>query len=181
MSNHYTYSVPFTEDQLFRDYVTLRMTQAEIAAKYETSQKVVWLAMKKMKIPRRKAAKRNQRGDLNSSWKGGRVLQATKKKERCNYGNGYYYLKLPSHPNAAKNGYVGEHVVIATAERGRALDVGEIVHHVNLNKHDNSPGNLAITDRTTHANWHNRLEEIAAAMLSEGLVAFDVQRGYYRP
>lgn len=183
MSNKYSYSVPFTEDQLYRDYVELRMSQSEIAAKYGTTQKVVWRAMKKMGIPTRVAAKRNQYGALNATWRGGRVLVATSKRqrgERASFGNGYYYILDPTHPNANKTGYVAEHIQVATEERGRPLAEGELVHHINLDKHDNSPSNLVIASRQQHANWHNQLEEIAVSLMQEGKVAFDPVRGYYR-
>jgi hypothetical protein len=183
MSNKYTYSVPFTEDQLYRDYVELRMSQAEIAVKYSTTQKVVWRAMQKMGVPSRVAAKRNQHGALNSNWAGGRVLVATSKRqrgERTSFGNGYYYVLDPDHPNANKSGYVAEHIKVATEERGRPLSDGELVHHINLSKHDNSPSNLIVAGHQQHANWHNQLEEIAVGLMREGKVAFDPERGYYR-
>lgn len=183
MSNQYTYTTPFTEKELHRDYFLLKMSQCEIAKKYNTTQKVVWKAMKRLGFQPRKAAKRNQSGNNNSTWKGGRTLQAKKAKqrdERSSFGNGYFYLRFPEHPNANKSGYVAEHIVVATQERGRPLNSGEIVHHIDLNKHNNSPSNLAITDKTTHANWHNQLEEIAISFMLEGLVKFDPQIGYYR-
>ena len=183
MSNQYSYATPFTEGELYRDYVTLRMSQAEIAAKYGTTQKVVWRAMKKTGIPTRVAAKRSQHGSLNSAWKGGRVLRAKSKRqrgERASFGNGYYYVLDHSHPNAGKHGYVAEHIHVATQERGRPLVDGEMVHHIDLNKHNNAPDNLAITDAKNHAIWHAQLEEIAVAFMREGKVAFDPARGYYR-
>ena len=70
MSNQHTYSVPFTKKQLESDYAEGGMSQVEIAAKYQTTQKVVWLAMRRLGIATRKAAKRNQKGAANSSWKG---------------------------------------------------------------------------------------------------------------
>jgi len=183
MANQYTYSVPFTEEELARDYIDLGMTQIEIAAKYGTSQKVVWRAMNKMGIPRRKAAKRNQQGAANSTWRGGRVLVAKSKRqrgERASFGNGYYYVLDPGHPNAGAGGYVAEHIVVATAARGTPLAKGEVVHHVDLNKHNNAPENLAIATRKTHADWHSQLEEIAVSFMREGRVTFDPEVGYRR-
>lgn len=183
MSNQYSYKVPFTEEQLHRDYVSLRMSQHEIAAKYGTTQKVVWRAMQKMGIHARAAAKRNQYGHKNAYWKGGRVLTAKKQRqrgERSSFGNGYYYVLMPDHPNANKSGYVAEHILVATNQRGRPLSDGECVHHVNLNKHDNRPENLVIVLRQTHAIWHTQLEEIAVSFMAEGLVSFDSVGGYRR-
>lgn len=159
------------------------MSQTEIAAKYGTTQKVVWKAMRKMNVPTRVAAKRNQSGPLNSSWRGGRVLVAKSKRqrgERSAFGNGYYYVLMPDHPNANRSGYVAEHIVAATNHAGRPLENGEVVHHINLNKHDNRIENLALASRPEHANWHNQLEELAVSMLLEkGLIAFDAEKGGY--
>ena len=69
MSNQHTYSPPFNESVLRAEYDSGK-TQKEIAKKYNTSQKVVWLAMKRYGIAARAAAKRDQRGSKNSSWKG---------------------------------------------------------------------------------------------------------------
>ncbi len=69
MANRYTYALPFTKEQLEVDYAA-GLSQTEIAARYKTTQKVVWRAMKNLGIASRKAAKRNQRGENNDSWKG---------------------------------------------------------------------------------------------------------------
>lgn len=182
MSNQYTYTVPFTEDELLYDYEVLRMSQSEIAAKHGVTQKIVWRAMQKMGIKSRKAAKRSQRGTQNANWKGGRVLAARSKRqrgERSSFGNGYYYVLMPDHPNANRSGYVAEHILVITEHVGRALRKGEVVHHINLNKHDNRLENLAIARRQQHANWHVQLEELAVQLMNEGKIAFTVEHGYY--
>jgi hypothetical protein len=183
MSNQFSYTIPFTEAELHRDYVQLGMSQAEIAAKYSTTQKVVWRAMRKMGVPTRKAAKRNQTRAKNSTWKGGRVLCARVKRqrgERASFGNGYFYLLLPDHPNANKGGYVAEHIAVWTAHAGRPIRDGEMIHHINLNKHDNRIENLAMTTAAEHALWHNQLEELAVTLLlRQGRITFDPTKGGY--
>ncbi len=181
MSNKYTYSVPFTEEELLHDYTVSLMSQTEIGTKYNTTQHVVWRAMKKMGIATRKAKKRNQYGSLNSSWKGGRVLSGASKRqrgERAAFGNGYYYVLQPDHPNAGSGGYVAEHIAKITKHIGRALCKGEVVHHINLNKHDNSIANLAVSNRKQHAIWHNQLEEAAVILMKQGLISFTPENGY---
>jgi hypothetical protein len=157
------------------------MTQAEIAAHFGTSQKVVCTAMRKCGIPARVAYKRDQRREKNSYWRGGRVLVAKAKRqrgERSAFGNGYFYVIMPDHPNANKSGYVAEHTLVATKTIGRALKKGECVHHVNLQKHDNRPENLVVVSHKKHSEMHNQLEEIAVSLMAEGRVAFDPQSGY---
>lgn len=68
MANKYTYRAPCTEAELRSCYES-GMSQIEIAVKFTTTQKVIWTAMQKFGILARVAAKRNQRGSANSSWK----------------------------------------------------------------------------------------------------------------
>ena len=70
--------------------------------------------------------------------------------------------------SAKKNGYVqitrgpnkgrGLHVVLKEAELGRRLLPGEVVHHDDENKHNNTPSNLVLMTRAEHAR-HHRLQE----------------------
>lgn len=75
MVNQYMYQPPFTKEQLELDYAA-GLSQVEIAERYGTTQKVVWRAMRRFGIKARTAAKRNQRGPLNDSWKGSAVTYA---------------------------------------------------------------------------------------------------------
>lgn len=53
-----------------RDLYERERTQAEIAAELQLTQKVVWRLMRNHGMTARTAAKRNQQGAENSSWKG---------------------------------------------------------------------------------------------------------------
>ena len=72
MSNKYTYSVPFTKEELEASYLA-GLTQHELAERYHVSQKVIWRAMRNFGIKARIAKKRNQSGENNDSWKGDKV------------------------------------------------------------------------------------------------------------
>ncbi len=178
MSNKYTYCVPFTEEELFDCYVTQQMSQEEIATKFSTTQKVVWRAMQKMNIPTRKAVKRNQLGEYNSHWKGGRVLQGANVGATRFTDGGYWYIRKPDHPNAHRGGYVAEHILIVTEIEGRPLVKGEMVHHIDLDKHHNTSDNLVICDSKQHREYHLQLEMIAVQLYRQGLVVFDKTKGY---
>jgi len=155
------------------------MTQKEIGDKFGVSQHVIQRAMKKMGIKSRRAKKRNQFGENNSSWKGGRVLMATKPNRKyLDRNTGYWYLRDLSHPNANKNGYVAEHVVVVSKTLGRPLIKGEMVHHINGNKRDNSPTNLFICDRKQHRFLHHQLESIALILIKTQKVKFLKEGGY---
>lgn len=49
-----------------------------------------------------------------------------------------------------------EHRRVAEEKVGRPLTSGEVVHHKNHNKRDNSPGNLEVMTRTEHINEHRQ-------------------------
>lgn len=72
-------------------------------------------------------------GERHTNWKGGR-----KKVDR------YWYIYLPKHPFATKQGYVLEHRLVMEQELQRFLKPSEVVHHKNGNPEDNRPANLEV-------------------------------------
>ena len=48
-----------------------------------------------------------------------------------------------------------EHRVVAEEKIGRPLRPGEIVHHIDGDKHNNSPENLAVMTQSEHIRLHN--------------------------
>jgi hypothetical protein len=97
----------------------------------------------------KKKMSESHRGNLNAHWKGGKI-----------YFHGYIYLRKPEYPNANKQGYIGEHIVIASAVLGCPLkesDDYEIVHHINEIKSDNRKENLLICANSYHSFLHGRM------------------------
>lgn len=80
---------------------------------------------------------------------------------------GYWWVYLPHHPFATKDGYIREHRLIAeqfllTEEFATEIN-GEFylspeyeVHHKNHNKLDNSPDNLEILTKSEHMKRHGQ-------------------------
>lgn len=73
---------------------------------------------------------------------------------RPNHGRGfrmngqYVCLLRKDHPNAAKDGYVMEHVVVMSTYLGRSLHRHENVHHKNGIRNDNQIENLELWSRS---------------------------------
>ncbi len=57
---------------------------------------------------------------------------------------GYVVIKQPDHPHAALSGWVREHTVVVCEMFGRNLLPGELVHHIDGDRANNSPGNLEV-------------------------------------
>lgn len=180
MVNRYTYAVPFTAEELHHDYVVCLMSQTEVAQKWGVSQKVVWRALLKSGIASRKAVPRNQRLERNSNWRGGRHLQPQSPRRSAYSDRRYVMVYQPGHTHARQTGYVAEHIVVALDDaKIERLPDGHCVHHVNLQKDDNRPANLAICDHKTHQFYHTQLEELAVRLLLEtGVIKFEKGVGY---
>lgn len=89
-------------------------------------------------------------------------------------------MRQPDHPNATKNGYVAEHVLIATNKRGKPLQKGECVHHKDFDKSNNNLSNLVICTLREHRIFQLQLEEISIRLYKKGLVEFDDAKLEYR-
>ena len=69
-------------------------------------------------------------------WKGGRKLSS----------DGYVLAHSPGHPREDRSGFVREHILVAEKALGKYIPNGARVHHVNLNRADNSNSNLVVCE-----------------------------------
>lgn len=71
----------------------------------------------------------------------------------------YLAIYLPNHPRATKDGVVYSHIISAEKKIGRYLKDGEVVHHINENKHDNREENLIVfKTNADHSAFHKGLK-----------------------
>ena len=87
-----------------------------------------------------------QAGERNHQWKGGKTVTS----------HGYVLVKRPGHPDADCRGYVYEHRLVAAATLARPLLPGEHVHHLNGDRLDNRPENLAVLSQAEHGVAHRK-------------------------
>lgn len=85
-------------------------------------------------------------GSKNGNWKGGRTIAS----------NGYALIKVnKNHHLADTRGYAYEHRIVAEKVLGRELRPGELVHHKDGDKLNNSPDNLTIlSGHAEHRKFH---------------------------
>ena len=75
---------------------------------------------------------------------------------RLSTSTGYRVVYCPDHPRAWSTGYVYVHQVVAEMKMGRLLEDGEVCHHKDEDKFNNSPENIEVTTRPKHAQEHNK-------------------------
>lgn len=66
----------------------------------------------------------------------------------------YLYAIVRNHPNRTKNDYVLHHRIVMENHLNRILEEGEIIHHLDGNKHNNVIGNLEVMKLSDHSRLH---------------------------
>lgn len=95
---------------------------------------------------------------------------------------GYKTTLKPGHHRANSEGKVLEHVVIAEAKLNRPVSKDEQIHHVDFNKQNNHPANLAVGEPKQHGFWHKTHAEVMTIlmpiMFELGIITFCELEGY---
>lgn len=157
-----------SNDELIRLYVDDKMSCKAICRKYGLSDRSstnLGRMLKKLGVEIRKDAGKN-----HHNWKGGRVIK----------GDGYYGIWSPNHSRADKQGYVYEHTLVAEEKYGRLPEKTEVVHHINLDKLDNSMDNLWLCGNKEHIMCHRSIEKLIKPLLEKGIIGFDNGKYYVK-
>jgi biotin operon repressor len=109
-------------------------------------------------------------GKKAANWQGGRSKST----------NGHIYIYSPEHPYSNKQGYVMEHRLVMEKAIGRYLAPEEIIHHINMQKQDNTIDNLYLcADNGAHRDIHHSLELAGASLVNKkGTIKF-IDGKYY--
>lgn len=101
-------------------------------------------------------------GSRSPGWRGGR------RKTKRGYIRVWMDPEDPMYCMSDNDGYVLEHRLVMARKIGRPLLTGEVVHHSNRNKEDNSVDNLVLTSRSEHETI-TLLEERMIKLLKENV------------
>ena len=112
-------------------------------------------------------ANSRRRQQRNPNWSGGRYVAK----------DGYVMVRSTSPKGNLR--YRREHVVRMEQKIGRRLVKGEVVHHIDGVRSNNRLSNLWLTTSKKHREAHISLNDIAAQLVSAGLVKFDRRTGSY--
>jgi len=112
---------------------------------------------------------RQDKGENHHNWKGGRTGK----------GDNYIGIWMPDHERADNQGYVYEHTLIAEKKYGRLPNKSEVVHHINLDKHNNDEDNLYLCDYIKHTKLHRSIDRMIRPLLEKGIIRFDEVLGEY--
>lgn len=148
------------DEELKRLYLDEKMTCKDICRKYGLSPNSsgnIGQKLKSMGVKIRRDA-----GEYHHAWKGGRIMK----------GDGYVGIWMPNHERADNQGYVYEHTLVAAKKYGRLPQAGEVVHHINLDKLDNSENNLWLCNNREHLVCHRSIEKLIKPLLEKGIISF---------
>lgn len=154
------------DERLIELYINEKKSCKEICRMYGMSTNSsgrIGDRLKCLGIEVRKDAGKNHHG-----WKGGRISK----------GSNYVGIWMPEHERADNQGYVYEHTLVYENAYGVLPKKGEVIHHIDLDKHNNDIGNLYLCDNKKHLSVHRSIEKLIKPLLENGIVVFD--DGEYR-
>lgn len=129
------------------EYLIKKRSINSIASELNISSIIVSRYLNKYQIKKRTKSEQ-QSGRRSPNWKGGISFKKS---------NGYIERRVYNHPNANSRGCKYEHQMVAELKLGRYLKKGEVVHHIDLDKSNNSFDNLVVLSNADHLRVHNKI------------------------
>ena len=121
----------FDEKEAIRLYLEEHLSVPKVAERLGVSKGVLYLLIQREQVSR----KTNRRPGYEPANKVGRFT----------HSSGYVYVLVGlDHPMANGYGYALEHRLVMAEKLGRQLTAGEVVHHINGIRADNSVQNLEL-------------------------------------
>jgi len=124
-------SIDWPKEQMLAWYES-GMTVEEIASRLGKHRVTTNKALRRFGAKMRRRGPKS--GELHPGWRGGLLTDK----------HGYVLRYAPEHPDSNLNGYARQHRLVAEELLGRPLARGEVVHHKNGDRADNSAENLQV-------------------------------------
>jgi len=106
----------------------------------------------------------NAIGEKHPMWKGGKT---------ANKGDGYIGIWSPGHERADGGKYVYEHTLVYEKHTGKLPEKNEVLHHIDLDKHNNDITNLFLCNHKKHLSIHRQIEKLIKPLMEKGLIIFE--------
>lgn len=164
-----TFRATITEEKLMEAYARLGQWR-HVAKELKVSHAYIIRARKELGIFRKTLTRGKQYGGLNS--------RHTKNsgKNKCNRG---YIVVGRYHPENDHEYTVYEHTLVMEKFLGRHLLPGEIIHHIDGNKANNSIENLYLCSHVTHRYAEASAIKLLQELYKRKVVGFNKEKGVY--
>ena len=129
------------KDELVEKFVKQEMSVRDLMLHYKCSESVIYRHLNRYK--------------LNDANLGVERMWRQKRKKYTTITQGYLHVYRKGHHKADTYGRVPEHIIIMEEAIGRPIAENEIVHHINMEKLDNSFNNLSVVHRLDHHSIHH--------------------------
>ena len=152
------------DEKIIDLYVNEKKSCKEICRMYglsTNSSTNIAIRLKKLGIKIRKDA-----GENHHNWKGGKILK----------GDDYIGIWNPSHIRADSQGYVYEHTLVYEKEKGILPKKNEVIHHIDMDKHNNNIENLYLCDHKKHIKIHRSLEKLVKQLIDMKIIEFKEEK-----
>ena len=146
------------DEELRRLYLEEKMSGKEIAERLGASDRTLGRHLREMGVSRTHDEATKNR---------------MQKKQKYITRRGYIMVFAPNHPRAHESGYVREHTLVAEKALHRPIKKGEIIHHIDFVRGNNTSSNLYVyPSHAEHKKGHSSLETVAIQLLHQGKIGF---------